>query len=288
MKTTAIVLLSLFSLSVTAQSYSDQRGQLLFYNVAINGAIGGVSELITNPRHVTHSKAFLHGFRNGAIGGAVIAGTKMGAGYMFTNEINYLAWTMQFTDALGTSIVYNTSRSSKFLEYYNVDLFGLVRLETNTKTRKIKPYALPFGIGALAVTAFTKGNSFNFENTLYTLTPCFTTTNKTTAFSTNLVSSITVSNGVKPSARSEALSHEFIHMLQYRDYLNINNIVFGDYNKYIDKTGPFKYIYMDLPYFGAAYGLNDLALGRNHYYYKNFFEFEAESFASGSFVKRNF
>ncbi len=288
MKTLIILIAMLITLRGNSQSFKDQQSQLLLYNIGINAVIGGVSELITNPRHVTHTKAFLHGFQNGSIGGMVIGATKLTSGYLITNKINELVWATQFTHALGTSIVYNTSRGSKFLQYYNFDLLGLCRMQVDFSNKKIKPYINPFGIGAFAITSLTKGNEIDFKNTLITLTPCFTTTNTSSAFSTNLVSSIVLFKGITPASKSEALSHEFIHMLQYREYLNFNNIVLGTNKTYLNQTGFLKYINLDIPYFGGAYYLNNLSLGKKHYYYKNFFEFEAESFASGKYVKRNY
>ena len=76
-------------------------------------------------------------------------------------------------------------------------------------------------------------------------------------------------------------------LFQHREYLTLNTWIQPLLDKWIDRT-PWvntlnRFIYPDIPYFGLLYELE----GRHdsRCYFKNFYEFEAQRFATRSFVK---
>lgn len=292
MKKLLLVIAICVPLLAKSQSYKSQQAQLMTYNIALNGVIGGVSELIINPKHIKHWKAFTHGFVSGCVGGSIIGGSKMLVGYLITNSRYEFVWASNIAHSIGTSVVYNTGRGTRNIQYLNFDLFGLGRLEIDVVNRTRYLKASPFGIGGFVLSCVKKGNKIDLKNTLFLITPCFTTSVNTGSYGVTIVSSITMFNNRNTNIQKRvklvdsARSHEYIHMMQYREYTNLNNITFGWNKSYLNNSSTFKYINFDLPYLGIAYSSNDFILG-DHFYYKNFFEFEAESFATQKYVLRN-
>jgi len=291
-----------FLLTVTlrgnGQSYADQQAQLAIYNIVFNGIVGGASEILNNPRHVKLLKAFAHGFRNGAIGGAaIVTGKYLDGIYAYHERLTN--WPSRIITSLGTSIVYNIGFSNKFLQYYNFDAFGISMLRYDFINKKLCAKIMPAGSVGVVITAINS-DKFNFRHTLQTGFPCFTTntiiSNPNVAFvlgSTRITSvninHVTLPNGTfqKQDDENITLAHEIVHCNQYLEYTNLNNIFMSKIKSYKADKGMFKYIYIDFPYSDMAYELNDLIVGKNAPHYKNLFEFEAESYSTKQKVDRN-
>ncbi len=83
------------------------------------------------------------------------------------------------------------------------------------------------------------------------------------------------------------IAHEIIHQFQFDQYQSLNSylIPIGQKFKLKGVENVFsKYVYLDIPYFWLGYSIK----GNNHSlltYYRNFYEFEAESLSSNKFVK---
>lgn len=88
---------------------------------------------------------------------------------------------------------------------------------------------------------------------------------------------------VSESSLYQVANHEFVHILQYREYL-----VFNAWLKPLtEKTSKGlknifqNYIYLELPYFMPPYLLQGLHNVDN--YYKNFYEYEAQWFSTNGY-----
>ncbi len=94
---------------------------------------------------------------------------------------------------------------------------------------------------------------------------------------------------VDDAYKYETIAHELIHIYQYREYL-----VFNAWAEPLaakakqHKTGKWmnKWIYWDAPYFLPFYLLQGMKPPTGACYYSNFYEFEAEFFATNQYVFR--
>jgi hypothetical protein len=269
------MLLPLFSFS---QNVNQQR-QMLVYNAAFGAIIGGVTEVIANPRHVKPLKAFTHGFCMGAVGGAVNYAGKYVAGSVVSSGKYGYVLPARMISSFGNSIIYNTGHSKNFyFQYFNFD-YGPLQVCVDVLDRKVMPKLLPASATGI-VLSVKQGGRFDLKHSLLMGVSCFT------AMDTNVCSrgytiltSITVnSHPVLKTYADSARSHEFIHVMQYMEYANVSNVAFGWIPAYKNKPKVWKYVSLDLPFHDAAYMINSAFIQGNKYG-NNYFEFEARKFS---------
>jgi len=139
-----------------------------------------------------------------------------------------------------------------------------------------------FTIGSLAY-LFTLGHEFDLENSMrYGVYYFKVKQGDLESVSLGLGNSILMrQNNLNVG---KVLPHEMIHTYQYSDYFSINSFFKIPLEKFKSSKliKPIdKYVLFDLPYMGLFYVIQP-----KPWHFKNFYEFEAQHFATRAFVDR--
>src|SRR6478672_7339916 len=266
-----------------------QDRQLLAYNVGLGCLASGIGAVINKPKNGDWKKYFVRGVWQGGIGGALsYSGKKTLHLINKLHEPGY-AWPAKIFHAAGTSIIENAALNEPFLQNWNIDI-GLVRLDFSPKNRKpFKARLLTVSLYAFAVGS-TKGKMdwpMTFRTgTISFYSPDYIPNNGFPAAGLSYGRGLIYTD--RPGENRYAiLAHENVHIMQYRDFMLFNNFAKPLEKKLkpgIVKTIFSKYVYLDIPYFQAVYGLEGRSTPLNRY--GNFFEFEAERFATNRYIPR--
>jgi hypothetical protein len=274
MKKTLIV----FMILLIVKSYSQQNNfQGALYNVGFGGLTGGIGAVINKKSNEKTGKVFLKGFYQGALGGAVVFGSKKMVYNFHNNENLESLWMAKIVNSAGVSIIENAATNRNFWEKWHLT-FGFNRLEYDIKSEKKFHYKLmPLALVG-TVWATTEGK-FNLKYSLQSGTPVFLT--KDILKTKTLINSIIIEENQEIK---RSLGHETIHVFQYEEFLNLN--MFFDKKKnewqnksnFLNKTN--KWIYMDLPSGGLLRGLYLLENINKKCYFDNYFENEANFYSN--------
>jgi hypothetical protein len=268
---------------------AQQEKRVLLYNIGFGGVTSGIGAVINKQKNSNWKEAFVKGFWQGAVGGTLnYSGKKMLYLISKHHETAY-ALPANILHFAGTSIMENAALGEPFLQNWNFD-YGPVRVDFSVNGKKpAKVRFLPMTI--FAVIEGSKSNRLDLKTTLLTGNIAFAN-RKGYYFTNNGQFNLGLSYGRSFAYMAQhpdtvvypLIAHELVHQFQFKDYQIFNSWLKPfekEVNgKLIQKVFS-KYIYFDVPYFFAAYTIE----GSSSYYYKNFFEFEAERFATNRFVK---
>jgi hypothetical protein len=267
----------------------NQQQTLLIYNVGLGAVSSGIGAVINKPKHAEWKKHFIKGFWQGGIGGLInYTGKKTLYLVNKKNEPLY-AWPAKLLHAAGLSIMENASLNEPFLQNWNID-YGPVRLDFSINgKRKMRVRFLPETIAGVIFASQTA--KFNLGRTLSTGNLVFVSKKSYVSHHGQYDIGYSFSRAVALSAIGNAsnlvISHEIVHQFQFGDFQVINTWLKPFESKIKSKTLKTiysKYLYFNIPYF---WGIYELA-GRyqNPHYFRNFFEFEAQRFATNMYVPR--
>lgn len=272
-----------------AQNYPQQASGILLYNVGSGMLIGGVGALINKDKGQDPWKTFLRGASRGAIGGAINYGSKQITAQIARQENYVYGWPGRLTQSLGTSMIENAAANRSLLASYHFS-YGPLRLELDAQTQykpslKLKPIAL-VGLVWLG----SKG-TFSAKHSLLSGAPVFISDGPINMFGGSYggyALGIVTALDKAYIDNYELFAHEFIHIHQYEDYIGVNSFFDRPLGNLKNNSSSFntlsKYVYLDIHaplLLGTYFLLHD---GGN--YFKNWFEFEAEHFATWRTVSR--
>jgi hypothetical protein len=285
----ATTLLLLLHLNVFAQ---HQEQAVFVYNVAFGGITSGIGAIINKPKEVNWKKAFLKGFWQGDIGGLLNYSGKKTLYLVNRNQKDIYAWPAKLLHAAGSSIMENAALNAPFLQNWNID-YGLVRFDFSfDKQRKFKVRLLPEAVVATIIAV--KYGKFDLGTSLRTGEIIFKDDRVLDLPNAPLASGVTFGRVIvyvdTPQSyytKDRILSHEIVHRYQYNEYQIFNTWLNPVARKIKSKSLQSifsKYVYLDIPYFFVPYYIN----GRHAdpHYYRNFYEFEADRFATNAYVPR--
>ena len=285
----ATTLLLLLHLNVFAQ---HQEQTVFVYNVAFGGITSGIGAIINKPKEVNWKKAFLKGFWQGDIGGLLNYSGKKALYLVNRNQKDIYAWPAKLLHAAGSSIMENAALNTPFLQNWNID-YGLVRFDFSFGTqRKFKVRLLPEAVVTTIIAV--KYGKFDLGTSLRTGEIIFKDDKVLDLPNGPLASGVTFGRVIvyvdTPQSyytKDRILSHEIVHRYQYNEYQVFNTWLNPVARKIKSKSlhSIFsKYVYLDIPYFFVPYYIN----GRHAdpHYYRNFYEFEADRFATNTYVPR--
>ncbi|MEO8111786.1 MAG: hypothetical protein ABI594_17195 [Ginsengibacter sp.] len=283
------LLLLLVHLHASAQ---HQERTVFVYNIALGGITSGIGAVINKPKQVNWKKAFLKGFWQGDIGGLLNYAGKKTLYLVNRQQKDIYAWPAKLLHAAGSSIIENASLQEPFLQNWNID-FGLLRFDFSFRMqRKFKVRLLPEAIVATIIAS--DHGRFDFGSSLRTGEMVFKTRDILNLPNTPFAAGVTFGRAIiyvdTPQSvytKDRILAHELVHRFQYNEYQVFNSWLQPVVKKIRSKalqTIFSKYVYADIPYFFLPYYID----GRYAYphHYRNFFEFEADRFATNSYVPR--
>jgi hypothetical protein len=287
MRTFALVLL-VASLSTDVAAQKQER-QLLLYNVAFGGVTASIGAVINKPPNTGWGRTLVRAFGQGSLGGSVNFAAKKTLYLVNRHEAVAYALPARLLHSAGNSIIENAAFGRPFLQSWNLD-FGPVRIDfvggsaRRFKTRFLPQtlYAVPYAWrdARLDVPTSLLSGVLSFRSKAGFVTGpdgqrydgfCFG----------RAITYAPISN------QYEVIAHELVHSFQFREYQVLNTWVAPLGNQLPNgllKTTFRQYVYFDAPYQYPFY----LLAGRRPFpdYYRNFYEFEAQRFATNQPVER--
>ncbi len=275
MKNYLFIFTLLFFININLQAQNNNT-QTAFYNIGLGGVMSSIGAAINKKPNEKLGKVMLKGFLQGALGGTVVYGSKQMV-YHFNkkNKLENL-WMSKLVNSAGISIIENASLNNNFYDKWHLNI-GFNRIELDTKNKlKLSYKLMPTALIGTFIAA--NNNKFNFKYTVQTLTPIFIS--KNTDRPTTSVNSI----HLKQSDVRRSMAHEFIHTLQYDDFMSVN-VFFNKQkikwtNKYSFVHSQSKWLYIDLPGGITLRSFYILENNNQKCYYDNFFENEANFYSN--------
>jgi hypothetical protein len=266
---------------------AQQERQLFIYNVGFGSLTSGIGAVINKSKGTDWKHAFLKGCWQGGIGGALsFAGKK--AAYLITKNQNLLyGWPSKLLHAAGTSIIENAALNEPFLQNWNID-YGPIRFDfsINGQSRP-KIRLLPYGLYAIIVAS--RNAYFDPGTTLLTGNVSFYSRSEYVQVRGGSFKGVSYGRSFVYADRivqSYVIPHELIHIYQFREYQVFNTwfkpLTHKVTNKTIRKIFD-RYVFADIPFFSGFYLLE---YSKTYNYFRNFYEFEAERFASNRDVPK--
>ena len=273
----AYIFLFIFLLSFKGFSQQNDT-QAALYNIGIGSLFGGIGAVINKKPQEKYDKVFIKSLYQGALGGAIVYGSKKMVYNFHENENFNMLWSAKLVNAVGISIIENAASNRYFWEKWHLNI-GFNRIEMDVKNNykvqyKVMPVALLLG----TVAVLSKGK-FSFKHSLITLTPVFLTDD---SIASTYVNSIIINESFDRINRS--LAHEFIHVFQYDDFMAINMVFNKKRNQWKNQYPIMKkwsnWIYMDLPSGSVLRSIYLLENINQDCYFDNFFENEANFYSN--------
>lgn len=274
-----------FLLMTTLCFGQHQERKVLLYNIGFGALTSGIGAAINKPKGKNWKPYFVRGLWQGSIGGALHYTGKKTLYLVNREEALGYAWPAKLLHHAGSSIIENAALNEPFLNNWNLD-FGPLRFDFSLKGEK------PFRARLLPYTAvsYIQGIShgrFDLSTTLLTGNLAYR-------------SKYWLPKGVWGQSYGRAfgyldnegkystIAHELVHQFQYSEHQVFNTWLKPLESKLAGrkiKTLFDKYMYLDIPYFGAIYILEGNPFKGNPY--RNFYEFEAERFSTNTYVPVN-
>lgn len=285
-----VLFLCILSQQLFAQ-VDRQEAALLVYNVGFGGISAGVGAVLNKSKDYTWHRAFFRGFVQGSFGGLLNFSSKKTL--YLTNQYKNTYYLIPATllNAASYSIIEGAARNKPFLTHWSLD-YGPMRIDFSTKSKSdFRIRLLPQAIySTINVSRF---GSFDLKTTLLSGTIVFKTSEENMTLPNSPIiyaalgsgRAFIYSNSNRFYDEYHLIAHEMVHYYQYREYQIFNSWIYPFTNKInAPKTKKLfsNWVYMDIPYFWPFYGLQGVE--PFPYYYRNFYEFEAERFASNSYI----
>ncbi|MGE5106015.1 MAG: hypothetical protein ACM3H8_00595 [Sphingobacteriales bacterium] len=277
-----IILLFLFPGIVFSQ---QQERKVIIYNIGFGGLTSGIGALINKKKEENWKRSFVRGFWQGATGGLLNYSAKKSI-YLVDRHKNFAyAIPARLLNAAGNSMIQNAALNEPFLKNWNLE-YGIFRFDFSIHSKnKFKVRILPVAVIGSAISM--RSGRFDLNTTLLTGIMSFKSKGMINTLN-GQHDGINYGRAFIYMERPEKyhiISHEIIHEYQYREYL-----VFNSYMKPVAskmKESGFKklftkYIYPDIPYFALFYMIEGSEQGP--LIFRNYFEFEAERFATNKDV----
>ncbi len=274
-----VFLFLFFPLAIFAQ---HEERKVFLYNTVFGGITSAVGAIINKPSTKKLTSTFIKGFWQGTLGGMINYSSKRSVYFISKYQNVAYAVPAKLLNAAGNSIIENAALCEPFLQNWNID-YGPIRLDFSVNgKRKITARLLPESVYALVegwkkteldVTTTLLSGSFAFAYKKGYSYPSRGTNYLGLSFGRAFVYTGSQTDPVVYNT----IAHEMVHQFQYREYQVFNSWI-KRFEKKVKGTRVNKlfssYVYLDIPYFFIAYGLE----GSYPYQYrnKNFFEFEAD------------
>lgn len=263
----------------------NQEIKVFTHNIIFGGLSSGVGAVINKPVKENWKKSFVRGMWQGSIGGLLNYSAKKII--YFIDKKNNLGYAVpaRILSSAGNSIIQNAAVNGPFLKNWSLE-YGFLRFDFSANSeKKFRIRILPESVIATAI-AIPNGR-FDINTSLLTGVMAFKSKEliNTTHGSHDGVNYGRAFIYTNDTSKYHLVSHEVIHEYQYREFLVFNSYLKKEVAK-IKESGfkkmLTKYIYPDVPYFSFFYMLEGVESGPR--YFRNYYEFEAERFATNKYV----
>jgi hypothetical protein len=268
-----------------AQTQRQERTMLL-YNIGFGGFSSGVGAVLNKPKGKDWKKYFLKGFWQGSIGGLLNYSGKKTLYLVNQKQQPAYAWPAKILHAAGNSIMENAALNEPFLQNWQIEI-DPVRFDFSLRGKKpFRARFLPVTIYSVAAAA--RDSRLDLPTTLLTGNIAFKAKGDWIRVRRGYFTGMSFGRAfayVNSAEKYEIIAHELVHQMQYREY-QIANTWLIPYTHLLHSKKLehifHKYIYADVPYFLGFYVLE--GFHDPFHYYRNFYELEAERFATNQYV----
>lgn len=277
-----LIILLLFPAIIFSQ---HQERKVLIYNIGFGGLTAGAGAVINKKKGESAGKNFIRGFWQGSIGGLVNYSAKKSIYGIDKNKNFGYALPARLLSCAGNSIIQNAALNEPFLRNWSLDYFFFRFDFSAAAEKKFRVRVLPESIIASAA-ALSKAR-LDINTTLLTGIMSFKT-KRLIANERGLHDGVNYGRAFifyDTASKYHIVSHEIIHEFQYREYMVFNTYFKPAVSKMnIPRLKKLftNYIYPDVPYFGLFYMVE--GFHPHEQLFRNYFEFEAERFATNKFV----
>ncbi|WP_288878929.1 hypothetical protein [Pedobacter panaciterrae] len=286
-----IILLLISTVNLSTAQSRHQEATVLAYNVAFSGLGAGIGAVFNKSKSTKWHQAFARGCWQGSIGGLLNYSSKKTLHLISRKQSTFYALPAMILNAASYSIVESAALNRPFMQHWSID-YGLLRIDFSTRNKNdLKLRLLPEAVYA-SIDAGRHGR-FDLETSLLSGNITFKTNLATIpGFDPNLYlvglswgRALVYADNITYSNPYYTIAHELVHSYQFREYQIFNTWLYPLSNKVklpVAKKIFSRYIFFDMPYFWIFYDLE----GQKPYpyYYRNFYEFEAERFSTNQHV----
>ena len=248
------------------------------YNVISHALFSGIGSMINKPKEEDTFKAFLKGVKAGAIGGAMIYGSKkLIHQYAKSGDITY-SWGSKILNAAGNSIVYNGAQHYPAFDYWFITL-GFNRFELDLRNRKsqFKYKLMPFSFIEFIDLSFKYQLDFRLTAETGNIIFVGNLHRRSNGYlGLHMLNSIVIDDFYTGSSALRA--HEIIHAYQHISFINFDAYLSKPYDNWLNNNHrSIKFIRKWLYNDWGVY-LNEKLYGLESYR-NNFFEREARFYS---------
>lgn len=279
-----------------SQSYNEQCSRVFITNIVSNALIGGIGGAIHHGKDEKIYKAFIRNFLKGGVGGLIKYSAKSQAYYLGTNRYdnsagylnNFYAPVNRLYFFFGHSIVMNAAYNRKITDGYYCNFYG-IDLKFKPKEEQKLQVRLSLASLEAAVEFAIMGYQLNLYKSLEYGQLLFDDTKGTLGHyqgQARFNAIVTQQPGLNFTS---LLPHEIVHTYQMYDYFGISSFYDKKARPLYENKKWYKTLsnYLVLDY--EVLFMTALYLPQFHlppHYFKNYFEFEAEHFATRQVVLR--
>ena len=255
----------------------------------MGGITTGIGAAINKQKTEKVLPAFFRGFKTGCVGGAFLYGGKK-ITYLINKQDNLIwGWPSKLVHSYGASIMESAAKNDK--NPFSKLSFPVGFLRVNFSFNKKIKTNVQLQPGSLACFIVNASYwKFKATESLLIGTPVFVSNSPfilNKGGGTAIINTFTYSE-LFTAENNKIIAHEHLHILQEREFLVINDWFNKPKNRMVDKMSPAtkkitKHLYLDIPY---NYFFYVMMQQKPNCYFKNYFEFEAERFATNKYVQK--
>lgn len=273
-------------------SYEQQTKSVIIYSVATSAVIAGVGAVINKNEKQKWSAAFLKGFIYGGLGGYLMYQGKNMLNNVTTKEDISYYWPAKLVFSAGESISENAASNMKPWTRWHVNLWLSTRLYVDLQDKlSISAKVDPIQIIYTSIEFFKfKGREFDLKRSFKSGLICFNSKGKLSVGGTEadgyagpgfiVVDNEEIDNrytdiAMRNKYRHQVYAHEMVHTFQFNSFSTFIGYV-GNSEDIREAKGV--YVNPGILLQSILYRLEGNHDGNQ--YYRNFYEFEAQYFAT--------
>ena len=265
-----------------------QEARLAIYNISFGAIVSGVGSVLTEQHGESVTKAFLKGIKWGALGGGFVYLGKKTSYQINSKKQMLYGWPSKFVHDFGISIVENAAKNQEIFGSFRTNV-GFIKIDISTQKHfSIHPKVMPFALGSFIYGSIK--SKLDLNKTILIGTPVFKANKVFLQGDLGLAGYNTI---YMPDTLSyffySVIAHEHVHILQESQYFSILTWLRPLHNK-LNESKKFtiykkleKYFYLDIP----IYRIPQIFMNYSpNCFYRNYFELEAQHFASNSYIRK--
>ena len=236
-KKTGVILCCACLLCVNTLKAQRNDAEHFSYNVISHALFSGIGSMINKPKVEDTFKAFLKGVKAGAVGGAMIYGSKkLIHQYAKSGDLT-CSWGSKILNAAGNSIVYNGAQHYSAFDYWCITL-GFNRFELDLRNRQPQFHYKLMPLSFIEFIDLSFRYQLDFRLTAETGNIIFVGNlhrrNRYSRSGFHVLNSIVIDDLFTDSSALRA--HEIIHAYQHIQFINFDAYLSKPYKNWLNNN----------------------------------------------------